>query len=151
MQRNWIMFPPVTLQTLPKSLERLFDRVPSPSPDQPVVNGSWMQHEEQNNKTLRTVAKLATGGTEKCFELSHNCLPAVGNPIIHVLQNGRPRQEEIKTGFPEEPPGVMQWYVLISQFPLLFWRCTIHLVGISYFSTATKSIKGEQSHATTPL
>lgn len=62
------MFPPVTLQMLPKSLQRLFDRVSSPSPDQPVVNGSWMKHEEQNNKTLHTVAKLATGRTEKCFE-----------------------------------------------------------------------------------
>jgi len=28
MRRNWIMFPPVTLQALPKSLQRLFGRVP---------------------------------------------------------------------------------------------------------------------------
>lgn len=72
---NWIMFPPVTLQTVTKSPQRLFDGVPSPSPDQPVVNGSWMQHGEQNNKTLYAAAKLATGGTEKCFENTQSQLP----------------------------------------------------------------------------
>lgn len=61
-------FPPEPLQTLPKSLRTLFVRFPSPLPHQPVVNGSLIQREEQNNEILPTVAKFATGETEKGFE-----------------------------------------------------------------------------------
>lgn len=91
-------FPPEPLQTLPKSLRTLFVIFPSPLPHQPVVNGSLIQREEQNNEILPTVAKFATGETEKGFENSHHCLKAVGNPITYILQYGRPRQKEINAG-----------------------------------------------------
>lgn len=124
------MFPPETLQMLPKSLQRLFDTVPSPSP--PVVNGSWIQHEEQNNKTLYAVTKFATGETEKCFEntqslLPHSCCQSYKTISCVTLCNSCNS-------------------MLISQ--LLFWRrgTILHLLGTLSFSTAAKSIMREQSH-----
>lgn len=114
MQRNWIMFPPVTLQTLPKSLQRLFDRVPSRSPDQPVVNGSCSSMRNKIIKHFTQLQSLPQVGLKNVLKtLSHNCLSAVGNPIIHISHNGRPRQKEIKTGFLEEPPG---GYVMVCAY-----------------------------------
>lgn len=46
----------------------------------------------------------------------------------------------------QEYPEVMQWYVLISQFPLLFWRCTIYIYWESYPSAQQPNLPRASSH-----
>lgn len=111
----------------------------------PVVKGRWMQRKEANNETLHAVTKLATGGTEKCFENTVTTASQLLETPLFTFYRMRNQGGKIKTGFPKEPPGVMSWHVLISQFPLLFWRrCTIHLVGNS--SSAQQQNPSEDSH-----
>lgn len=127
------MLPPVTLQTLPKSRQRLFDRVPSPSPDQPVVNGSCSSMRSKIIKHFTQLQSLPQVGLKSVLKtLSHNCLPAVGNPIIHILQNGRPRQKEIKTVFLKKPPG---GYVMV---------CACFSVSIAVLEERYNSLSGNQ-------
>lgn len=143
--RGWCreLFPPEPLQALPKSLRMLFVRFPSPSPHQPVVNGSLTQHEEQNNEILPTVAKFATGETKKGSENSHHCLKAVRNPITYILQYGRPRQKKINADLTRVSWSYAMVCAYFSVSIAVLEMYNLHLLGIISFSTATKSTKGE--------
>lgn len=58
-----------------------------------------MQHEEQNNKTLHAVARLATGGTQKCSENTHNCPQLLETPLVTFYRMGDQGRKRLRLVF----------------------------------------------------
>lgn len=64
--------------------------------------------------------------------LSHYCLTAVGNPITHILQYGRPRQKQIKVSLIKELP--------VSPYVMVCAYFSVAVLEERYNSTSTGNL-----------
>lgn len=101
-----------------------------------------MQHEEENNKTLHTVARLATGGTQKCSGNSHNCLQLLETQLVTFYRMGDQGRKRLRLVFQRASWIYVMVHASFSVSTAVLKDMYSSSSGNSSFTTATKSIKG---------